>query len=175
MKALILASQGERGELHGLVEQFSAQMDTQSTNPEFLGFGAFVQSELLLADRQFKETIDFVDRRVGQLESYGARFFLPQLRLSRGRALRALGQLPEARTVLEQAHQASLEIGLPLTTLSILQELITVAEQADEPGRLPEYRRAARELIEFLSAHIEDELLRTSFRNLPHVQTILAT
>jgi tetratricopeptide (TPR) repeat protein len=174
MKALILASQGETAEAHRVVGEFSAQMEGQSTNPEFLGFSSFLQSELLLADHQFDEVMTFVDRRIAQLESFGARYFVPQLTLSRAVALRKLGRLDEASAALDQARRAAREMGLRLTLLSTFLETIELAEQTGDAERIVAVRQEAKVEIEFISSHVEDEALRASFRNQTQIQSILA-
>jgi len=174
MKALILASQGEPAEVHRVEVEFSAQMEGQSTNPEFLGFSSFLQSELLLADQQFDEAIAFADRRIAQLEGFGARYFVPQLTLSRGRVLRELGRFEEAQAALDQARGGAQEMGLRLTLLLTLLEAIELAEQTGDPERVVAARQEAKLEIEFIGSHIDEEALRASFRNQPQIQSILA-
>jgi predicted ATPase/class 3 adenylate cyclase len=174
MKALILASRGETAEVHRLVGEFSAQMEGQSTNPEFLGFSSFLQSELLLADQQFDEVLDFVERRIAQLEAFGARYFVPQLTLSRGVALRKLGRLDESSAALDLARRAAQEIGLRLTLLLTLLETIELAEQVGDVQRANESRQATKEVIRFISDHIDEPALRASFQNLPQIRSVLA-
>jgi ATP/maltotriose-dependent transcriptional regulator MalT len=139
-----------------------------------LGFSSFLQSELLLADHQFDEVMTFVDRRIAQLESFGARYFVPQLTLSRAVALRKLGRLDEASAALDQARRAAREMGLRLTLLSTFLETIELAEQTGDPERIVAVRQEAKVEIEFISSHVEDEALRASFRNQTQIQSILA-
>jgi hypothetical protein len=149
-------------------------MEGQSTNPEFLGFSSFLQSEMLLADQQFDEVIDFADHRIAQLQGFGARYFVPQLTLSRGVALRKLGRLDEASAALDLARRAAQEIGLRLTLLLTLLETIELAKQVEEVQRANESRQAAKEIIRFISDHIDEPALQASFQNLPQIRSVLA-
>ena len=174
IKALIHASRGEREAAQQLVDRVRSQPEGQSKNPEFVGFSAFLQSELLLANEQFDEVIAFVNGRVDQLEGLGANYFTPQLTLNRAQALRRLGRIDEAFHTLQQAQEGAEQIGLRQTLLSILLEVTELAELGGHRDRAAVSRQAAKELIHFISDHIDEDSLRASFQNLPRIHSILA-
>ncbi len=169
LRAVVLADQGNLAEAQSLAR---APMETNVTNSEFIGFGGILRAEVLLAIQDFQATLELVDGKLDQLGALNARYFLPQFRLSRARALRGLGKPAEARDVLELAHREAEEMGLRMTLLSILLELAELARELGDEQKALISRQAAREVVRFITDHVDEEELRKSFLALPRIQSV---
>jgi hypothetical protein len=55
-----------------------------------------------------------------------------------------------------------------------LLETIELAEQVGDVQRANESRQATKEMIGFISDHIDEPALRASFQNLPQIRSVLA-
>ncbi|MEK6587619.1 MAG: tetratricopeptide repeat protein, partial [Chloroflexota bacterium] len=166
LKAVVLADQGDLAEAQSLARA-PAALDT--TNPEFIGFGGLLRAEVLLAIQDFQATLELVDEKLDQLAALNARYFLPQFRLNKARALRGLGKPTEAQDVLEQARREAEAMGLRMTLLSILLELAELASELGDEQKAQISRQAARDVVRFITDHVDEEELRKSFLALPGI------
>ena len=169
MKAVELAGQGNLSEAQSLAR---TPAETTVTNPEFVGFGSILRAEVLLAIQDFQAALHLVDEKLDQLTALNARYFLPQFRLRRARALRGLGKPAEALDVLERARLEAEEMGLRMALLSILLELAELADELGDEQNAQSSRQAAREVIRFITDHVDEEELRKSFLALPGIQSV---
>ena len=164
-----MANQGDLAEAQSLAR---ARAETTVTNPEFVGFAGLLRAEVLLAIQDFQATLELADEKLVQLAALKARYFLPQFRLNKARALRGLGKPAEARDVLEEARREAEEMGLRMTLLSILLELAELASELGDEQKAQISRQAAREVVRFITDHVDEEELRKSFLALPGIQSV---
>ena len=171
LKAVVLAEQGDLAEAQRLAR---TPADSTVTNPEFIGFGGLLRAEVLLAIQDFQAALELVDEKLDQLAALNARYFLPQFRFRRARALRELGKATEALNVLEQARREAEEMGLRMTLLPVLLELAELAGELGDEPKTQSSREAAREVVTFIADHVDEEELRKSFLALPHIHSLAA-
>ena len=169
LKAVVLADQGNLAEAQSLAR---APVANNVTNVEFVGFGGLLRADVLLAIQDFQATLELVDEKLDQLAALNARYFLPQFRLRRARALRGLGKATEAQDVLEDARREAEEMGLRMALLSILLELAELAGELGDEEKAQSSRQAARQVVQFIASHVDEDDLRKSFLSLPRIQSI---
>jgi tetratricopeptide (TPR) repeat protein len=169
LKAVVLADQGNLAEAQSLAR---APVENNVTNPEFVGFGGLLRADVLLAIQDFQATLELVDEKLDQLAALNVRYFLPQFRLRRAQALRGLGKATEAQDVLEEARREAEEMGLRMASLSILLELAELAGELGDEEKAQSSRQAAREVVRFITDHVDEEELRKSFLALPRIHSV---
>ncbi|MEE9216916.1 MAG: tetratricopeptide repeat protein, partial [Anaerolineales bacterium] len=170
VEALITAQRGNLEGAGDLARKARDSINTDSLNPEFLGYATLLLAEMLLLEQKYQEALDDVDHSLEIFEEAGVRLFAPQLYLRRAEALRGLGRLDEAEEALEQARIDVESMGMQLTRMWVLIEMVDLArdqERADAP--LSE----AQESIRFIAEGMGDELLSQSFLSLPRIRSIL--
>jgi hypothetical protein len=144
--------------------------DYLSPNPMLL---AKLESDLALRQGQPELALQAA-RRFGQDQLAGfMATFQPDLLLSEGRALLALGRAAEALTVLERAYARAAAQPSPRACWTIAG---TLAESAYTHGDLPtaqRWRAAARRHLGYLIEHIEEDDLRANFLARPDVRATL--
>ena len=96
--------------------------------------------------------------------------YMPEALYLQGRAFAALGQSDIAGERLQEARAAAEAIGSRRTLWPILFSLSQLQSDQDEALRL---RQQAREIIHYISRHIDTTDLRATFLNQPHVKEVL--
>lgn len=171
--AVIAGHQGDWTKAKQLSATEAPEMQSQVSQPEFAGFASYIQADFMLATGQHQDLIGTLEKRLLEFESVNARLFLPQMRLDLARARRALGEIEQARRILEQAQAEAQNMGLRLALVFIMLELVEVSDQLGDQAAADTYRTQAKELVGFLADHIEDPESRDSFTSQPRIMAVV--
>jgi tetratricopeptide (TPR) repeat protein len=171
----------EQAQLHILLGEFReadlelerARRAIQTVDP--IGLTAavipMVRSQLALAQKDYPRVLAEVD----ELEPYrviGVRTYLPDVEYRRGKALFGLGRVGEAREVLNAARREAETLGSRRTLWPILKALGDVERVAGDLQSASRHWHASAEIVEYISARIDDEELKAAFLRLPEVQEV---
>jgi hypothetical protein len=127
------------------------------------------EGRLMLHQRDYERCVAVTDELTARLARHGMRIFLSEALWLRGEALLGLGQEEAARDALSQARAEAEAIGSRRTLWRILHALSRIEEDPTEAERL---RQAAREIVRYIVAHIDEVDLRASFLSLPDVRAV---
>jgi class 3 adenylate cyclase/tetratricopeptide (TPR) repeat protein len=115
---------------------------------------------------------EIADAVIEWLRRLGIRPFLPSALLLKGEALRASGEVDEARAALLEAHSEATRLGFSMILWRIDMKLSDLAATGGDPSHAEELRDEARVVIAQIADSIDDEELRSSFLGLPDVQAV---
>jgi tetratricopeptide (TPR) repeat protein len=169
-EALIMAHRGDPEGAADLAQKARSSVNTDSLNPEFLGYATLLLAEMLLIEQKYQEALDNVNHSLEIFMGAGVRLFTPQLLLRSARALRGLDRLGEAAETLEQARTDVESMGMQLTRMWVLIEMVDLARD-HEPLQAP--LSEAQESIRFISEHMGDDELREIFLSQPQIRSII--
>ncbi len=127
---------------------------------------AVARAEIALAAGHADEALAAIDRLLGRMADYGFHGMEADARQIRGDALRALGRTDEATAAYQTALAEARRQGARRAEWPALTALYDL--EAD-PATRNDYRRAAAEIISYISDHLDDEELREAFLALPDV------
>jgi tetratricopeptide (TPR) repeat protein len=130
---------------------------------------ALAEAELAIARQDYARAIDVIDRLLARIDKYKIRTFRSDVLYLKGRALLQLDRLADARSVLQAARVEAEALG---SRRMLWQILIALSEIEIEQRET--WRAQAREIVTFIADHCPADL-RSSFLNLPDVQTLRAT
>ncbi len=170
VEALILALEGDLARAGDLAQEARDSINTESLNPEFLGYATLLLAEMLLLKQEFRAALDDVDRSLDRLRKSNVRLFAPQLLLRRAKALRGLERSDEASDSLEQARDEAESMGMRLTLMWILIEMVGLADD-QEQAQAP--LSDAQESIRFIAERLGDDDLRQTFHSQPRIRRVL--
>ena len=170
VEALILALGGDLTRAEDLAQKAFDSVNTESLNPEFLGYETLLLAEMMLLQQEFQAALDDLDRSLNIFRESKIRFFAPQLRLRRAMALRGLGRADEAAESLEQARAEAESMGLQLTLMRILIEMVELAGDREQA-----LLSDAQESIRFIADRMGDDELRQTFLSQPRIRSVMET
>jgi len=126
--------------------------------------------ELALREGDFDRAAAGTDDSVSHLRQYGIRSVLPGALYLEGRAFLGLGREEAARDRLLEARAEAEALG----AWRILWRVLDALSQLEkDPSRAKELRQEARQVIEYIADHIDQDDLRTSFLSLPDVRSLV--
>ena len=169
-RAVIAAMKGDEAEARSLADEARQAVNPDSLNPEFLGYATLLQAEMLLLLDDHESALKTTDGSLELLRAAGIRRFIPVVSLRRAMALRGLGRDSEAKEELHEALADTRDMGMKLTQMWILMEVV---ELDAELGNPPDTLQEAQSSITYIADHLGDEDLRQAFTTLPRVSAIL--
>jgi len=144
--------------------------------------------QVAVASGHHERALAEAERYLQRMAATGTRVFLPDLLHSKGRALLGLGRVEEAHQALLEALAIARQQTSRRSLWLILYDLAQLVSTSQKfaPGasgsgenlqeinpQAEAYLKEAREVVEYIAAHISDEKLRSLFLNLPEVRGIL--
>jgi tetratricopeptide (TPR) repeat protein len=126
--------------------------------------------KLALREEDLDRAAAAADDLVSQLRRYGIRSYLPEALYLAGKAPLGLGRDDAAYGRLVEARAEAEALGARRTLWRVLDAL---SRLEDDPSRSQALRQAAREVIRYMVAHIDQDDLRASFLSLPDVRAAL--
>jgi len=164
---------------YALFELANGQLDTAAGTlsdclPDALsleGMLRLAKSKLALAQENFSEGLEISDSMVELARMKGLGHYLPEALFLKGKAHFLMGNLQEAKDLLEQAHSEASRVGSRRLLWQILA-LLAKAETNDEKSAA--FKAEARENIDYIASHTSSEELRASFLNSNPVRKILS-
>ena len=183
---------GEAQEANTILEQIGSAL--LSGMAEFY-YGPFLYAhvvEVAVSSGHHERALAEADRYLQRMADAGTRVFLPDLLHSKGRALLGLGRVEEAHQAWQEAlavaRQQTSRRSLWLILYDLAQLHKSTTSRKFAPGvsssgensrevnpQAEAYLKEAREVVEYIAAHISDEKLRASFLNLPQVGDLLTS
>lgn len=130
-------------------------------------------AELKLARGDLEGGLAAAGRLIEHLNRIGARLFLQDAQLLRGKALLGQGDLGEARAALEEARQVAEAAGSRRILWMILDALAEVESAAGDAGAADDLRRQAQQAVEAISQGLADDTWRAAFLSSPNVAALL--
>jgi ATP/maltotriose-dependent transcriptional regulator MalT len=134
---------------------------------------ALADCELSLARGDTTKINSITDNFISLCRAAGIRAFMTRFLYLSGRAHMQDGQLDEAHVILTEARVEAEEKSARHDLLLILAALIELESARGHQQVVPALRARAREVLEYISAHISDVGLRASFLRLPQLGPIL--
>jgi len=180
---------GEPQEANTMLKQMGDQL--LSGMAEFY-YGPFLYAHVVqvaVASGHHERALAEAERYLQRMAATGTRVFLPDLLHSKGRALQGLGRVEEAHQALLEALAIARQQTSRRSLWLILYDLAQLVSTSQKfaPGasgsgenlqeinpQAEAYLKEAREVVEYIAAHISDEQLRTSFLTLPEVLGIIS-
>jgi hypothetical protein len=95
---------------------------------------------------------------------------LPEALYLEGQALLGLGREKAARDRFVDARAVAEKMGSRRTLWHILHAL---GQLEREPAQAEQFRREARQVVEYIASHIDQDDLRRSFLGQPDVQAVI--
>jgi class 3 adenylate cyclase/tetratricopeptide (TPR) repeat protein len=170
VQAVIAGLKGDLAEASTLAQKARDSVNPDSLNPEFLGYATLLKAEMLILEQDYATALEDVDRSLERLQAIRIKYFTPQLRLRRGIALRGLGRHDEAAETLEQARQDAESMGMQLTLMWVLIEIVELAREHDQAADLlPETQDAIR----YIADRLGDDKLHQVFLRQPRIRSVL--
>ena len=170
VEALILALGGDLTRSEDLAQRALNSVNAESRDPEFLGYATLMLAELMLLQQEFRAALDDLDRSLNIFRESNIRFFAPQFLLRRAMALRGLERSDEAAESLEQARDEAESMGMQLTLMWILIEMVELADD-QEQAQAP--LSDAQESIRFIAERLGDDDLRQTFLSQPRIRSVM--
>ena len=161
---------GNTEESKALAREALEQLTIETLNPEFLGYATLMQAEMLLIQDAPQAALESIEESLERLQEIGVRFFTPQLRLHRARALRMLDRLDEAGETLQESIIEAESMGMRMT---LMRALIEVAELAQGSERAAASAAHAQESIQHIVDRIGDDELRQTFLTQSRISDIM--
>ena len=112
------------------------------------------------------------DDLVAFLNRIGVSFLIPSAFHLKAKALRALGRVDEAYTLLMQARRQAEAIQSRYRVWPILFTLLEMEMERGDAAQIERVRQQAREVIEYIAGHTPAPY-RESFLDLPDVRTVM--
>jgi tetratricopeptide (TPR) repeat protein len=148
---------------------------------------ALLYIEVALVKQDYDLALEFTRRLEEKMRAASFGLLLPDVFQYRARALVVLGRAPEAYQVLLRARGIARSQGSRRSLSSILVDLLQVSSELGEPLPAPEgsveevdqtltsagFLAEARQVLEYILAHISDPALRSSFLSQPGLREIL--
>lgn len=173
----LVRTQLELGELELAREAFSEiRQDSESVN-YMIPLAALlpqVNAELALAEGNWQAALSHVDAFIERIRGDGMLSFLPEKLLTRGRILKAAGQMQAAW----EAFREALTLAVQQNACPVLwQAAAHLAEMAQDQGDQSEAQalyEQARMAVDYIADHAGGDDLRAAFLAIPQVETIIS-
>ncbi len=129
----------------------------------------FAGIELAIKKGNFDHALSLIDTLLNLIHQSGWRSHIPHAYYLQGRVLFGLNHNQKARAILQEARSMAESFGSRWMLWQILTALYT---HESDPDRREELRKEAYEHIQFISDHIEQTELQSSFLALDEVQSL---
>jgi class 3 adenylate cyclase/tetratricopeptide (TPR) repeat protein len=123
--------------------------------------------ELALKQGDYERVMKVTDALLSKLREFGMRCHYPRVLYMQGRALLGLGQEQEARGRWLESRSEAEAIGSRRVQWRVLLALSQIQPDPAEAERL---RSQARQVVDYIAEHIDQEDLRRSFLDRPDVR-----
>lgn len=150
--------------------------ERKSTHPQeafparFAGTDHFAEVELAHRQGDEARALLLIERLLADLRRFGIRPRIPRALHWQAQILLAMGEQATARECLQEARHEAEAIG---SRWMLWQILLTLAQSEVDPVEAGRLGRQVQEIVTSIVEHISEPELRTSFLNLPSVQTAL--
>lgn len=138
-------------------------------------FNPFVMCDVALAAADFDQVRQLVDEFLPIYETTGARWALPEFRYFRAQAMRAQGEIDDARKALTQARAEAEEMGLRRIHWPILAALAELKAEQGDTAVATELRGEAGNILNAMADNLPQGELRTSFLAQPEIRHLVGT
>jgi tetratricopeptide (TPR) repeat protein len=136
-------------------------------------FILLAHTELALKQGQYSQVAEMTKEFSVALRKRGIHQFLPDVLYARGQALLGQRNLEAAQRAFETARLEAEAVGSRRTLWQILAALSRIEAEHGHPAEARQLQQQARDIIEYIAAHIESPELRASFLNQPDVRAAL--
>jgi tetratricopeptide (TPR) repeat protein len=169
--ARVYSQLGQFDQVHHLLAQIDPLIEA---NMQYYSmFHWLMLSEVNLAEGKFTETLANLAVFLEKLDAVKFRSLEGDAGYLKGRALIGLERFDEAETVLSAAKQLAEEIGSRRNLWQILIALSEIELKRGHEMAAYKLRQQARQIVEYIAAHITQIDLRESFVDLPHIRAVL--
>jgi tetratricopeptide (TPR) repeat protein len=165
---------GHWPEAEALVEQARAQMITTDQTAFAPVLTAATVTALALERGDAERAAALAAAALADNEQSNLRVFLADLMVLHARALGRLGRLDDADAALRRAQGIVDSQQSRRERWVVLAERAVLADQRGQAEAARGLRDEAREVIDFMTAHLSEPELRASFLNRPAVRAVLA-
>jgi len=162
--------------LNGNLTEAEAVLDQSKEALTMEGYPAFSMSihvtdgELALRQGDYERAVTMTDAVLAELHQFGMRSYIPTVLYIQAQALLGQGQNEAALKRLREAHAEAEAIG---SRRMLWQILFALSKLETDPTEAETLRQQAREIVEYITDHIDQDDLRRSFLNLPDVRAVL--
>jgi hypothetical protein len=129
-----------------------------------------IDAEVALVQGENVYAAAAMEKLLVDLRQFGARVYVPNCLYLLGKALAQQGKPKESREHWLEARDKAEEIGSRRILWRILHALSQIES---DPIRAERLRTGARDILEYISEHIDQPELRDSFLNQPDVRAVL--
>jgi tetratricopeptide (TPR) repeat protein len=130
----------------------------------------FAESWLALKMGDYEQALAKTNKLLADIGQYGMRSEIPGTLHLHSQILLSLGQNDKARKCLIEARTEAESIGSWRTLWQILN---TLSQIETDPSKTEQMRQQAQEIIKYITNHITNQKMRTSFIDLPQVKDLL--
>ena len=139
-------------------------------HPTFFQYVTLADAELALRQGENERVLAVIEGLLADLRQFGIRMHVPSALYLQGQALLALGQDDAAREHLQEARAEAEATG---ARRSLWQILFALSKLETDPAKTEVLRQQTREIVEYITDHIDRDDLRHSFLNLSNVKAVL--
>jgi hypothetical protein len=125
--------------------------------------------ELALKQGDYERAMKVTDELLSHLREFGMRSQFPYVLYMQGQALLGLGQEENARQRFLESRSEAEDVGSRRVQWRVLLALSQIEPDPAEAERL---RSKARQVVEYIVNHIDQDDLRNSFLNRPDVRLL---
>jgi tetratricopeptide (TPR) repeat protein len=138
--------------------------------PIFYVLLLIAEAELVLKQGDYERTMTLTDDLLTTLHQIGMRAYISEVLYLQGQALLALGRQVAARDRWVEARTIAEAIG---SKQRLWPTSFALSRLEVNPTEAEHWLQQAREIVEYIAAHIGPSKLRDSFLALPQVRTVL--
>ena len=164
---------GNLAEANATLKEAQSELDTDEIYHILASFIGYCEGEVALENREYDRVLKLTGKIIDSMRSFGIRVHQYDMLYLKGQALRGLGRIGEAGAVLAAAQAEAEKLGSRRSLLQILPARIEIEVEAGNMAEAEGLRVEAREIIEFISDHIDKPGLRALFLSNPHVRAVL--
>ncbi len=164
---------GELDKSKSMLETSSQYYDPDDYIILYLKQVSFADADLALASGNPQRAKEIMDELISQLREKKVRSLLPEALRIKGQALLLNNQQDDAFNSFQEARLEAEVLGERKEYWKILSEL---AKLENQKGNIPQadlLRHQAKEVVTYISDHIDDQELRTSFLELKEIRELL--
>ncbi len=174
--ALLYVLAGRLAEAQAALDETQLLHDPEALKRQFIltqFIIAQARAELALAQNDPQQALALAADISLSFRQSGVRLFLADALNLQGRALRAIGRLDEAKSVLEAARREAEVLASRRMLWQILVELATIEARRGDNRAALTLRRQAAPIIEYIAQHSGSADLSQSFFSRPDVRDVL--
>jgi tetratricopeptide (TPR) repeat protein len=144
---------------------------TQRVWPGYFVPAPLADAELALEQGNHERALKVTGELLSQLREFGMRAYFPYVLYLQGQALLGLGQEEEAWERFLESRSEAQTIG---SRRMQWQVLVALSHMEPDPGEAERMRGQARQVVDSIADHIDQEELRDSFLKRPDVRQLFA-